>query len=1375
MATSELPFVASGGMAPVSQQRINLSAILEASTVESSLQSLFHGCIKRVLIPSSKPQEDLLETMKMLLSSSPPDTHRLYMDQYMLFVANQVNHLRVVHLFKVVSNLVAMGTLQSRLACEVVLRYLDLSKEMVWKESLKFIKEIIGGVDYKGCRDLTKQLLQRFDQLPLVVPEHQIPALQQGQELLAYILNRNSALMPAYFAHDEIQRQYPDKNHTPHWVCKEVIGKLRSGMVTTAEMVSGIVLPFLRPVLGVSTTYMPVNAWRLDPSKQCCYTLKGLLPYKETLLKPQEDLIYYIVIQPNSKDVISSILNLARQTSQPNQFVEEAIARLGVVAMELSEHNLEAQRLFEVWNQMANILIFYSYLQLAPFGSVLERLREKLYQLHYRKGRGYLMWTILQYTTSTSTNVAAKAPQPSSLWVQKEFLPMMSVFDLLYQDKEPLPVPDTSKPSCVYDVSMASLWISYTKKAEADKVTLPRTTPCLLRKQIEWIEKLNEELPVASIAMKDYSLPLLLNIYNSNEKLLNVLLESTVGSPTSSPSPTTPLACTTLNVLIMHAKVRLMDKFKNHLIKIAEVPKQADPQPLVHALLESYGRLLVWLGTRNLQTQLIPAVFKTQSWHVLHALLELIAYRGVHLQLQFSMKFQMLQQFQTVAGVNMIPNQLFVSVETAVLRIIKGLNTPEFLIQLAKQCATDPKVLLSADSEELNKVFVLIVAQTVHIANMDTSSWLDLFMKAVQTATPHAWSESAQQFFPQPFHQHCFFSLPTDHRTILINKVDEELRRYKSKNSDAELLQVFNETDSSAFFYCVLWRLLLDTGSIPTICLKIVLLGVPKKQGAQVRKLVDYVVYTNTSNTQLNNVATKFNELVWKYNIICLDRLVLCMVLRRYDGQDAQVCFAILRHLLLVPQEFSQRVSFFVREVPPNYWEVPSWDQKHAVYLRQYPETFHPSTAGILPPPKVSTLPMYFGNVCLRFLPVLDLVVQRLLELSDNNNNNNTIQFLEQLLDRYGHLYKFHEHPMTYLYTTMHYYETNLSEKPHLKKKLTFTVIGSQQKGVEWYFTSELCKHLRTPRDGPLWKPTTPYYIKSSSSGLQPFNVCVPTCNWHFGEFSGPLLFVLYTTCVEVLSLPVTAKMASQQLLEALYSKATSLSDKGTDMILTWINAMGLLYMSLPKSFQTQLMEELVSTIRALPPPSPPLPGGQSTNHTLHIVTGPRGRVGCLLSMLHAFWHHSNISPLLELQGWLHNTVRPLVQNEMQLLFVCHLVGPVLNRLNTERPKALLEVVLELYHMLQAVDTQQGGQMQCSDTICDFLYHIKYMHIGDQIREEVEKVVSSLQLPLKLRLRFLVPQLDRQQPAPVAVTGGVAQGIGGSLVTVPPIGDTMEM
>lgn len=137
---------------------------------------------------------------------------------------------------------------------------------------------------------------------------------------------------------------------------------------------------------------------------------------------------------------------------------------------------------------------------------------------------------------------------------------------------------------------------------------------------------------------------------------------------------------------------------------------------------------------------LIPAVFKSQAWGVLHALLEIIVFR-VHLQLQYSYRFQLLQQLHTVASVSIIPTQLYGSTENAALRLIKGLNSPEFLIQLAKQFATDPKPvsthhmipccyshaaipmllfpiqLLSTDSEELNRIFVLMVAQSLHISS----------------------------------------------------------------------------------------------------------------------------------------------------------------------------------------------------------------------------------------------------------------------------------------------------------------------------------------------------------------------------------------------------------------------------------------------------------------------------------------------------------------------------------------------------------------------------------------------------------------------------------------------------------------------------------
>lgn len=75
---------------------------------------------------------------------------------------------------------------------------------------------------------------------------------------------------------------------------------------------------------------------------------------------------------------------------------------------------------------------------------------------------------------------------------------------------------------------------------------------------------------------------------------------------------------------------------------------------------------------------------------MLHALLEIIVFR-VHLQLQYSYRFQLLQQLHTVASVSIIPTQLYGSTENAALRLVKGLNSPEFLIQLAKQFSNDPK------------------------------------------------------------------------------------------------------------------------------------------------------------------------------------------------------------------------------------------------------------------------------------------------------------------------------------------------------------------------------------------------------------------------------------------------------------------------------------------------------------------------------------------------------------------------------------------------------------------------------------------------------------------------------------------------------------
>lgn len=41
------------------------------------------------------------------------------------------------------------------------------------------------------------------------------------------------------------------------------------------------------------------------------------------------------------------------------------------------------------------------------------------------------------------------------------------------------------------------------------------------------------------------------------------------------------------------------------------------------------------------------------------------------------------------------------------------------------------------------------------------------------------------------------------------------------------------------------------------------------------------------------------------------------------------------------------------------------------------------------------------------------------------------------------------------------------------------------------------------------------------------------------------------------------------------------------------------------------------------------------------------------------------------------------------------------------------------------------------DPICDLLYHIKYMFVGDSMKKEIEAIVRKLRAPLQLRLRFI--------------------------------------
>lgn len=63
---------------------------------------------------------------------------------------------------------------------------------------------------------------------------------------------------------------------------------------------------------------------------------------------------------------------------------------------------------------------------------------------------------------------------------------------------------------------------------------------------------------------------------------------------------------------------------------------------------------------------------------------------------------------------------------------------------------------------------------------------------------------------------------------------------------------------------------------------------------AHVRTFADFLVYefsTSAGGQQLNKCIEILNDMVWKYNIVTLDRLILCLVSRK-DSNLSPVCRA---------------------------------------------------------------------------------------------------------------------------------------------------------------------------------------------------------------------------------------------------------------------------------------------------------------------------------------------------------------------------------------------------------------------------------------------------------------------------------------------------
>lgn len=136
-----------------------LNEILRVDAIEEAFSCfLVHRTENETEKVSSYQQE-----LATALTVAPQEQQELALKQYLLITCTRSNQSRLKLLLGLLENLVECGVLSARLVCEAIMNSEKLvyKNEQFWVECFNLIYRIIGGVEYKGVREIMKVIVRR--------------------------------------------------------------------------------------------------------------------------------------------------------------------------------------------------------------------------------------------------------------------------------------------------------------------------------------------------------------------------------------------------------------------------------------------------------------------------------------------------------------------------------------------------------------------------------------------------------------------------------------------------------------------------------------------------------------------------------------------------------------------------------------------------------------------------------------------------------------------------------------------------------------------------------------------------------------------------------------------------------------------------------------------------------------------------------------------------------------------------------------------------------------------------------------------------------------------------------------------------------------
>ncbi|CAF2042555.1 unnamed protein product [Rotaria magnacalcarata] len=1262
---------------------------------------------------------------------------------------------------------------------------------LIWNSAMDLLQFLVRFPDYKGIRDIFKQLLEKVQMLMSYTPLQDIEKVFKFYTLVALIMNPDNNLQLSYFIQNEIKQTLPwGKPENPYPPCfSSLILKFIDSFRPTAQLVSITGRDMLYPIVGYSN-YASI-LWRLHYIK-LKFHQTAPLPFDRAQVQPQTELFCYVIKQLNSRDLAFSLVGIARNVKQRITAIEESLADLLIWNILETNKIQDFEGQLHLWTVTAHIVLVYVQNICITLSGILNTINLKIASFPgpvYGIGRDWLMWLIGQMLCHVLNKNHVK-----SAW--SDYLVLLDLIRVLYPDNQPLPEPDYRDFQSVVSTAAASNWYFLTTRvipaiaATNQSTSLPQhQTPNALYLHVETLKSL-EDRKLSSI--DDYRFYISWNLVGNDPKLNSpymdtlfkvYILNSSQSIPTSHMShnvygPSEGIPYRSLDAMSAHVKCLVARQYYSEVISknlfISSQWSMVSPGGV-----ESFARLLAFPEVEQDRLKELLNLTETiinKNWYLgAHLLAELFTFR-VH-RIPTSIRAQLLQQFSGILASPLHAGhpQLHCAIQNLLLNLILQFNCTDLYNQVPK--LIDSKMLQSVftkESEEINKVFILCIARSFIVTGSESMPvpWCTEFLSYIMQLTQHAWSASTLETMPT-FMADWYRAHPINdvYRDIRA-RVDDDYKKLTNSASlanEQEIVKHFSQSNNTTCL-CVFLKLTIEDRPLRSYIntfYEIFKNLLSRSMNGHYRTLAEYILreitlQQNHSQTFMQKYADAVVLMATRYNIIQLDRLLLILFLRPLEEPKTPYVH-ILFYFMINSSTLSEIIRDFsniAKSIPCDIWSMKNFHEKfHCEYHKKNNERFFMEgfVKDYLQTTAERYLPTYYSNMCLRLLPIFELIINRMFEHMPN------ARIVDTVLPIAHNLFRVHAAPVTFLYHTLFVYEKKLREKAPFRQSLIIGMIGNiyQMRRMEWCFSSSFTAYVENylRPDGDKRQLLAPVFnsryaidllhklvyfcsiFLHSHAPIYEKNSYEYNIDWRYNEFANPSVQLINCLAIEVFFYTGQENFNPWKLFAEPFITADAQIPRAN--FLKYLNAMGLLFSALPEFYWTQLFERMNQIfehpllLRCSPTDIMDL-----LNFRERFCTHTENMVCCFVAVVHSIWLHGSISHLQPFLVLIQTQLLQTIKNENQLLLAFQLIGPFLQRIQTESTKLLLEFVIVPYDLIARVDTHQQSFVNV-DTIANFLYHIKYIVVGDAIRDRIETVVSNLHCEkLRSRLHFLCAKTD---------------------------------